>query len=108
MKKRLVSLALALVMLVGMIPAGIAAEAIVLPDVPVIDKTYTNILDAGFDGAAILELFPETIETSYDEETGIFKMEDIGADVAYYEWFTMTLEDGYWTTQISPEEYGFG
>ncbi len=102
MKKRIVSFALALVMLISMIPAVAAGN-----ETFDFNKTYSNILEAGFDPAEITKDFPETVEMIYDAETETLKMEDIGAESAgaYYGNIEMTLEDGYWTAQISPEEH---
>jgi len=103
MKKRSLSLTLALVMLIGMLPGVAAIESVGVD----FTKTYTNIFDAGFDTAEVLKDFPATVEMTYDAETETLKMKDIGATsaTAYYSSYEMTLEDGYWTAQISPEEH---
>lgn len=111
MKKRLFCTLLAIAMLVGMFSAtasvGSAVEPIVLPEISTRSETYKNILDAGIPANEILNLFPETIEINYDEDTGIMTMEDIGADLAYayYATYEMTLEDGVWSGEISSEEF---
>ena len=103
MKKRILSLTVALVMLLGMIPGMAAVESAAVD----LTKTYTNILDAGFDPDEMMKDFPESVEMTYDAETQTLKMEDIGAAYAsaYYGNYPMTLEDGYWTVQITPEEH---
>ncbi|MBQ3055628.1 MAG: hypothetical protein IJC88_05945 [Oscillospiraceae bacterium] len=103
MKKRILSLTLALVMLLGMLPGTAAIESVGVD----FTKTYTNIFDAGFDPEEIMKDFPLTVEMTYDAETETLKMKDIGATsaTAYYSSHEMTLEDGYWTAQISPEEH---
>ncbi len=86
-----------------------ACGAINFPDIEFVTRYYETVEESGFDVEEILNLFPRELETKY--ENGKYMIKDIGSEYAeYYDCvdFTrtqMTLENGYWTIEISEDRY---
>ncbi len=82
---------------------------LLFPDFEFVTRTYKTLAETGFDAKKILNLFPREIETKY--ENGKYMIKDIGAygadyfNTLDYSRFPMTLENGYWTIELSEDEY---
>ncbi len=82
---------------------------ILLPDFDFVTFPYPTLAETGFDTKGMLNVFPSNVETKY--ENGKYMIKDIGAFSAeYYDTYDysrapMTLEDGYWTVEISEDIY---
>ncbi len=114
MKKSL-AIILSLILALGIIASiGISVYAeestgITLPEFEWVTRVYDTLDESGFPVDEIRNLFPNEVETKY--ENGKYMVKDIGAfeaqfyETISYDWTTMVLEDGYWTVEVSEEKY---
>ncbi len=113
--KKTLAIFLSLILVLGIIASlGISVYAdettgITLPEFEWVTRAYDTLDETGFPVDEIRNLFPNEVETKY--ENGKYMIKDIGAynadfyDTLQYNRVEMILEDGYWTVELSEEEY---
>ncbi len=106
---------LSLILILGIIASiGISAYAeestgSTFPEFEWVTRVYDTLDETDFPVEEIRNFFPNEVETKY--ENGKYMVKDIGAfgaklyETITYDRKTMVLENGYWTLEISEEEY---
>jgi len=113
MKKRILSMLLAIVMVVGLVPGfaftASAAGLLTLPEANLPDQVSESLSTELLEQIeALCGMFPQTAEVSYDTASETVKLKDFGAanvTLALADSHTMTLSDGYWQYALPAQQW---